>query len=542
MKETSTPDQTRIFFRELKGYEGNKFMTKFKKELEELARRRAESRAMGAPEKVERQHQRGKKTVRERIDLLCDPGTFQEYGLLASHYGHQPDEPITPADGVITGFGRINGRMAGIAADDFTVFGGSIGPVNLDKRWRMAKIAYQERVPMIYIMDGAGARAQTLGRMAEGLPMVAHFITMAKSSGIAPQIGLIMGPCGGEPALEAALLEFTIMVKGQGMIAAGGPPVVLASLGHVVDKEELGGVDIHCRITGTIHNPAEDEEDAISTVKRYLSYLPTNAYEYPPSIEPKDDPDRMDEELLEILPENFKAPYDMKRIINCVVDKGSFFEILPLFAPMMITGLARLNGHTIGVVANQPAVYAGAITAKAGQKERHFIDLCTAYHIPLLFIVDTPGVMTGPQSEKEGALKFGLAVAHSLAWADVPKFTMVIRKSFGFGGAAMCGYMGGQTLTLAWPTVDFASLPVDSAIQAAHRAELAAAEDREALWQELEKKYKKFAGVYPAAASFNIDDVIDPRETRPRLVRALELALNRRSARPEPAMRHGVMP
>jgi acetyl-CoA carboxylase carboxyltransferase component len=232
----------------------------------------------------------------------------------------------------------------------------------------------------------------------------------------------------------------------------------------------------------------------------------------------------------------------MKRIINCVVDRNSFFEIKPLFAPMMITGFARMNGHSIGIVANQPMVHAGAITAKAGQKQRHFIDLCAAYHVPLLFLVDVPGVMTGPQSEREACLRFGLAVGYSLAWADVPKFTVVLRKAFGFGGCAMCGFGAGQTLTLAWPTVDFASIPVDSAILAAHGTELAEADDPQALFKDLEKLYQTYSGPFPAAGSFNIDDIIDPRETRPRIIRALELSLNRRSEPPSPCMRHGVIP
>jgi len=208
----------------------------------------------------------------------------------------------------------------------------------------------------------------------------------------------------------------------------------------------------------------------------------------------------------------------------------------------MLTGLARMNGHTVGIVANQPMVNAGAITAKAAQKQRHFIDLCAAYHVPLMFLVDVPGVMTGPQSESEAAMRHGLAVAYALAWADVPKFTVVLRKAFGFGGSAMCGFGGGQTLTLAWPMVDFASIPVDSAILAAHGTELAEADDPQALFKEFEELYKTYSGPYPAAGSFNIDDVIDPRETRPRIVRALELALNRRSAPASPSMRHGVMP
>ena len=517
-------------------------MDKMKEALEALRKHREEALEMGGPAKIERQYQRGKLTVRERIEFLFDPGTFQEYGQLASHYLHKPGDKPTPADAVVTGFGRIDGRMAGVLAEDFTVLGGSTGVTNMFKRLRMMYIATKEQVPLIYLLDGGGARAQLLGKVAEGLPMVTQFIKMARLSGIAPQVAVVMGGCAGEPALEASLVEFIIMVKGTGMLAAGGPPVVKASLGLDVTKEELGGVDVHCRISGGADNPAEDDKDALLMVKRYLSYLPTNAWQYPPSVQPDDDPERRDEELLEILPDNPKHPYDMKRVITRLVDRDSFFEIKPLFAPMMITGFARMNGHTIGIVANQPNVNAGAITAKAGHKHRHFVDLCAAYHVPLLFLVDVPGVMTGPQSELEASMRFGLSAAYALAWADVPKFTVVLRKAFGYGGSAMCGFGGGQTLTLAWPTADFASIPVDSAILAAHGAELAEADDPQALFKELEELYNTYSGPLPAAGTFNIDDVIDPRETRPRIVRALELALNRRSTPPSPSMRHGVMP
>lgn len=517
-------------------------MNKMREALGQLEERRGESLAMGGPERIERQHRRGKFTVRERIERLFEPGTFQEYGLLASHLLHRPGDKVTPADAVVCGFGRIDGRTAGVIAEDFTVLGGSTGAVNMCKRLRMMQLATRERVPLVYLLDGGGARAQMLGQFAEGLPIVTQFLKMARLSGVAPQVAVVMGACAGEPALEASLAEFIIMVRGTGMLAAGGPPVVKASIGLEVTKEELGGVEVHCAISGNADNPAEDDADALLMTRRYLSYLPTNAWQYPPYQETGDSPDRRDEELLDILPDSSKAAYDMKRVIRCIADKESFFEVKPLFATMMITGFARLNGHTVGIVANQPMVNSGAITAKAGQKERHFIDLCAAYHVPLLFLVDVPGVMTGPQSELEAAMRFGLSVAYALAWADVPKFTVVLRKAFGFGGCAMCGFGAGQTLTLAWPTVDFASIPVDSAILSAHGAELAEAEDPEALYKELEARYMAYAGPYPAAGSFNIDDVIDPRDTRPRLIRALETALNRRTAAPSPTLRHGVMP
>jgi acetyl-CoA carboxylase carboxyltransferase component len=514
----------------------------FEKDLEELKRRRHQALQMGGPEKVKRQREQGKLTARERIELLMDPGTFQEYGLLATHQSHRPEmaDRITPADGVITGFGRIDGRRAGVIAEDFTVLGGSEGITHAMKKIRMVEIATQERVPLVWLLDGAGARAEEF--IGEGLPAVFHHLIIARMSGVAPQVGVVMGPSAGDSSLVGSLLEFIIMVKGTGMLAAGGPPIVLTATGEQVSKQELGGVEVHCVISGVADNPAEDDKDAILVAKRYLAYLPSNAWEYPPSVPPNDDPERKDDELVEILPSNPRQPYDMKRIINCIVDKGSFFEIKPLFAPMMITGLARMNGHPVGIVANQPLVYAGAITAKAAQKERHFIDLCSAYHIPLVFLVDVPGVMTGPESEREGALRYGLAVAYSLAWANVPKITVVIRKAFGFGGCAMCGYGAGQTLTLAWPTADFGSLPMSGGLLAAYGAELAAAKNPETLKKQLEEAYKKYCGAYPAAAIFNVDDVIDPRETRPRIIRALDLALSRRSVPPSPVMRHGVMP
>jgi acetyl-CoA carboxylase carboxyltransferase component len=425
-------------------------------------------------------------------------------------------------------------------AEDFTVLGGSLGMTGFLKKVRMVEIAVQEKVPLVWLLDGAGARAEEF--IAEGLPAVFHHLKIAKMSGIAPQVGVVVGPSAGDSSLVGSLLEFIIMVKGHGMMAAGGPPVVIRATSEKVSKEDLGGVAVHCTISGVADNPAESDEDAIQMAKGYLSYLPTNAWQYPPRRPTTDDPDRMDEDLLTILPDNPKRPYDMKRIIQCVVDRGSFFEIKPDFATMMITGFARMDGHPVGIVANQPLVFAGAITAKAGQKERHFIDLCTAYHVPLIFLVDVPGVMTGPQSEREGALRFGLAVGYALAWSDVPKITVVVRKAFGFGGAAMCGYGAKQTLTLAWPTVEFGSIPTDSGVLAAYSQQIAAAEDPEKMRRELEAQFAAYSGPYPAAGSLNVDDVIDPRETRPRIIRALNLALNRRSASPSPVMRHGVMP
>ena len=308
----------------------------------------------------------------------------------------------------------------------------------------------------------------------EGSPSIGHTLAFAKQSGSAPTIGMIMGACAGEPALNAALLEYAIMVKGTGMIAAGGPPVVKASTGLEVSKEELGGTSIHADITGMIDNVVDNDEEAIITVKRLLSYLPTNAWSYPPSSKPKSAKTGASYTINNILPDNPKSPYNMLDVIDCIVDKDSFFETKATFGKSLITGLARLNGHPIGLIANQPKVFAGALSAAAAQKARKFIDYCSAYHIPIVSLADTPGVMTGPASEREGSLKFGLGAAYSLAWADIPVFSVILRKAFGFGGALMAGSAGPQTVALAWPTADFSSLPPDSAIESAHAKELEA--------------------------------------------------------------------
>ena len=514
-----------------------------RKLLEELERRHADSLLLGGERRIERQRKQGKLTARERIDALVEPGSFEELGQLASHV-HTPVPKTagkrTPADGVVTGFGRVAGRTIGVVSEDFTVLGGSVGLNNLIKKNRMVELAGRDRVPLIWFFDGAGARTDE--SIGEGLAPMHHFMAIAKLSGIVPQACAVMGPVAGDSALIAAMIEFIVMVRGTGMLAAGGPPLVQSALGHTVDKEELGGSDVHCRISGVADNVAEDDLDAITQIKTFLSYLPQNAYQYPPDLAPEDDPGRREEELLDLIPENRRRPYDMYRAIELIVDRGSYFDIKPDYARMMITGLARLNGRVIGVIANQPKVQAGSITAAAGAKQRHFMDLCNAFHLPIVSFMDTPGVMTGPQSEREGALRAGMTIAHSYAFARVPLLTVALHKGIGYGACVMGGYGAGQSTVLAWPTADFNAIPLESGIQAAYRADLEAAEDPAALRAELEAAFGKLCGAFPAAEQMKIDDIIDPRETRPRLIAALERALHRRHAPAEPAMRHGILP
>ena len=461
---------------------------------------------------------------------------------MASHQGQKPGETITPGDALVAGLGLVHGRPVALFAEDATLFGGSLGEVNFSKRKRMVELAGQERIPLLLLLDGAGFRAQSMLDAVEGAPSTGHTLALAQQSGIAPTIGLIMGACAGEPALNAALVEYSIMVKGTGMIAAGGPPVVKASTGVDVSKEELGGVSVHAEITGMIDTVVEDDAAAIAVVKKLLSYLPTNAWCYPPDSKPRSAKTGAKVLIEKILPDHPRRPYDMNAVIDCLVDADSWFETKATYGQALITGLARLNGHPVGIIANQPLVRAGAISAAEAQKARKFIDYCGAYHLPLISLTDTPGVMTGPVSEREGSLKYGLGAAYAMAWANVPVFSVILRKAFGFGGALMAGSAGPQTMALAWPSADFSSLPPDSAIEAAHKKELDQAEDRDALYAELMQQYQAFGGPYPAAGVLNIDDVIAPNETRDRLIQALETTLARRTQAPEPNCRAGVMP
>jgi acetyl-CoA carboxylase carboxyltransferase component len=514
------------------------------KSVDQLKLRRDHALGMGGSARVEKQHSLGKLTVRERIDRLLDNGSFQEYGQLASHADAAPAlhdvEAVTPADGLVTGFGTVDGRSVCVAGEDFTVKGGTYGLVHGRKKLRAIEIASRERVPMVWILDGAGARAQEM--IGEGLPSGPHLIALAKHSGIAPLIGIVAGPSAGDSSLVASLCQFIVMVDGISMLAAGGPPVVKAATGQDIGKEALGGADVHCRISGVADNRAADEAQAFTLARGFLSYFPQNAWQYPPVYAPLPPSEPEAAGLGTLIPADSRRPYDMKKLISGIVDDGSFFEIKPEHAAMMITGLARIEGHPVGIVANQPLVQAGAITGKAARKARQFMDLCSSYHLPLIFLQDVPGVMPGPESEQDGALRPALAMTWSLANAGVPTVTVVVRKAFGYGACAMAGGGAGQTVVLAWPSATFASLPASSAVQTVHREDIANADDPDALLAELIERYERCSGPIHAANTFNIDDVIYPAETRERIAAALKLARNRRTEPAAPTPRYGVMP
>jgi acetyl-CoA carboxylase carboxyltransferase component len=502
----------------------------------ELVGRRRRAMAMGGEERVDRQHDNGKLTVRERLDLLLDAGSFLELGMLTTQQSDRTtmEGNYTAADGLIVGYGRIDGREMMIGAEDFTVMGGSEGKIGMIKRNRMLEIALARQLPVVWLLDGVGARTgeSLRGSWVGG----GFFLTMSRLSGRVPQIGVVLGPCAGGPALMAPLLDFVVMVEGISMLAAGGPPIVEAATGERVTKEELGGSKVHCRISGVADNEVPDEPSAFALVRRYLSFFPNNADHLPPLAAPDAVEPPPAGDILTLIPSSSKRAYDMRKVLELIVDGGSQLEVKPEFARNMLTTLARVDGHVVGILANQPLVKAGCIDAEAADKATHFIQLCDAFHIPLLFFADVPGVITGAQAERAGTLRRGLRVAWALGQCDVPMVSIVVRKSFGMGGAAMCGKDMGAVLTLAWTTAEFGTMPLQGAIRAAHRREL---ELGLVEMHDLEANYLTYSDLYGPAETFQIDDVIDPSETRARVARVL---VAMRSGEPRVAFRHGIMP
>lgn len=511
-------------------------------EVEEIRRRRHRALDMGGAERVARQHAQGKLTARERLALLLDQGSFTELGMLATHQSQRPEMRgvYTAADGVIIGYGRIEGREVLVGAEDFTVMGGSVGMTGILKRERVLELAQQTKVPVIWLLDGSGARANEWVR--GGWVGGRHFTMMSHLSGVVPQVVAAMGPCAGDPALMAPLADFVVMVKGTSMLAAGGPPIVEAAIGERVTKEELGGSSVHCYISGVADNEAENDEECLLLIRRYLGYFPTNAYELPPRVATGDDPERRDEELLTIVPRNRKRPYDMQRVIRHIVDRDSVFEIKPYYGRSVITCLARMDGEVVGVVANQPLHLAGIIDGPSADKTTHFLQLCDAFHIPLIFLTDVPGFMTGKASERDATLRRGLRIAYAMAFVTVPKVSVVLRKAYGMGAVAMCGHQSGQVLTLVWPSGEFGALPVEGGVSAGHKSALETAEDPESTRATLEQYYQQFGSPFSTAEAFNFDDIIDPRETRPLIIRALRAARAGNTVPRGPKTRHGIMP
>jgi len=509
--------------------------------VEELAARRARAELGGGQEKIDRQHAAGKLTARERLALLIDEGTFTELGVHAGiHFSVRGLEgKEAPADGVITGYGKVDGRMVAVCAYDFTVMAGSMGMSGEIKVTRLRDLALSKRIPFIWLLDSAGARIQeAVGSLFAGSGFL--FREEVVMSGVIPQIAALMGPCAAGTAYIPGLADFVPMVKGRGSMALAGPHLVRAAVGEDVTQEELGGSRVHCRKSGVGDLEVKDDEECVERIKQYLSYMPQHCEQKPP-IRPVSDPiDRREEALLDVLPESNRKPYDMYDLIGLIVDDGEWFDMKPQWAKTIITCFARFGGRPCGIVANQPKQLGGILDNDSADKAARFVNLCNAFDIPLLFLQDVPGFMVGTKVEEAGIIRHGAKMLYAVANATVPKVTVVIRKAYGAGYYVMNGKAYEPDLIVAWPSAEISVMGAEGAVEIVMRRQVEAAEDPAAMKAELIAAYRRLIDVYVPARNALIDDVIDPRDTRPTICRALEMAEGKRVERPW--KRHGVVP
>jgi acetyl-CoA carboxylase carboxyltransferase component len=501
--------------------------------------RRAENG--GGSKAIERHHDRGKLTARERLALLFDPGSFVEVNKLAESqsvdFGMQAKK--VPGDGVVTGYGDIAGRLVFAYAQDVTVLGGSVGTIHGQKICRIMDEAIKVKAPLVALNDSGG------GRLHEGFfaskGVAGMFYRNTAASGLIPQITGMMGSSAGVAVYSPALTDFIIMVKGQSHMVITGPAIIREVTGEDISLEELGGARVHSEITGQAHFVADSDAGCIEIVKKLLSYLPSNSSENPPKVDSADDPDRVDDSLAEIVPADFKKSYDMRRVILRVVDQEDFYEIQPRFAQNIIIGFARLDGHTVGIVANQPRVKAGCLDVDASDKAARFIRFCDAFNIPLINLVDVPGYFPGVTQEHAGIIRHGAKMLYAYSEATVPKITLALRKEYGGAVMGMCCVGMGVDLMLAWPIARLVVLDTTAAVNLIFRKEIKAAEDPKAFRQQKIEEYDyKYSNPYHAASNMLVDSVIEPRETRPQLIKALRMLKNKQ--RPAPNKRHGNMP
>ncbi len=509
--------------------------------VEDLHERRNRAKLGGGEEKIALQHERGKLTARERIDLLVDPGTFVEIGIHGGpHFSQRSMEGReAPADGVITGWGDVDGRRCCIVAYDFTVMAGSMGMTGELKVGRLREMAVQKRMPFVWLLDSAGARIQeAAGSLFAGSGhLFREEVTM---SGVVPLVAAMLGPCAAGTAYIPGLADFVPMVVGQGAMALAGPHLTKAVTGEDISMEDLGGARVHCRISGVGDLEVADDHECIEVVKRYLSFFPANCEERPPLLETQDPEDRMSEKLLDIVPESARHPYDMYEVIREIVDDGEILDIKPKFAKTIITCLARFGGQPVGIVANQPKQLGGILENDSADKAARFINLCDAFNIPLVFLQDVPGFMVGSKVEHAGIIRHGAKMLYAVSRATVPKITVVVRKAYGAGYYVMCGKAYEPDLIVAWPTAEISVMGPEGAVNIIGRSAIEASDDPEKTRAQMLDQIKKSIDPYVAARNDVIDDVIDPRETRPTIIRGLRMAKDKRVQRPY--KKHGVMP
>jgi len=512
-----------------------------KEKIEKLLETKRKIELGGGEKRIEKQHSQGKLTARERINLLLDEGSFIEIDAFVTHrctnFGMENTE--ANADGVVTGYGTVDGRLVFVYAQDFTVLGGSLGEMHANKICKVQEMALKMGAPIVGINDSGGARIQEGVDALSGYGKI--FYNNTKASGVIPQITAIMGPCAGGAVYSPALTDFIFMVDGISRMFITGPQVIKTVTGEDVSQEDLGGANTHNRISGVAHFMDKSEEDCIKRIRTLLSYLPSNNLENPPAYQSEDDINRMEEKLNELVPVNPNKPYDMKEIIKLIADNNEFFEIQEYYAQNIITGFIRLNGKTVGVVANQPKVLAGCLDINASDKAGRFIRTCDAFNIPLLNLVDVPGFLPGTDQEYGGIIRHGAKMLYAFSEATVPKVTLIIRKAYGGAYLAMCSKDLGADQVFAWPGAEIAVMGPDGAANIIFKNDIKNSENPMETRQEKIEEYRNtIANPYIAASRGFVDDVIVPGITRPRLISAFDMLESKRET--SPAKKHGNIP
>jgi acetyl-CoA carboxylase carboxyltransferase component len=516
-------------------------MKSIERKLLDLANRKEKAKLGGGEKRIAKQHEKGKYTARERLDKILDDGSFEEFDIFVTHrctdFGMEKSQPMT--DGVITGYGTINGRLVYVYSQDFTLFGGSLSKAYAEKIIKIMDMAAKVGAPVIGLNDSGGARIQ------EGVDALAGyadiFLKNVLYSGVVPQISLILGPCAGGAVYSPAITDFTMMVDKTSYMFLTGPKVVKQVTHEDVTVEQLGGASVHGAKSGVAHFVHPNEDEAFEALKKLISFLPQSNNELPPEVETKDPPGRIDESLNYIVPENPNKPYDMKDIITTIVDNHDFFEVQPTYAMNIIVGFARLNGQSIGVVANQPKVMAGVLDNNSSMKAARFVRFCDAFNIPLVTFEDVPGFMPGTGQEYNGIIKNGAKLLFAFAEATVPKITVVVRKAYGGAYCVMSSKHIRGDINFAWPTAEIAVMGPDGAVEIIYNKEIKEAEDKAAKSEELKEHYRDlFANPYNAAKKGYIDDVIVPANTRLRIGKALEMLTSKQEDMPR--KKHGNIP
>ncbi len=509
--------------------------------LNQLEKMRQQAKLGGGEKRIEAQHKKGKLTARERLELLLDENSFEEFDMFVTHRSSDfgLDKQKILGDGVVTGCGKINGRMVFVFSQDFTVFGGSLSEAHAEKICKIMDMAMKVGAPVIGLNDSGGARIQegvvSLGGYAD------IFLRNTIASGVIPQISVILGPCAGGAVYSPAITDFVFMTKGTSYMFVTGPNVVKTVTHETVDAESLGGADVHASKSGVCHFACENEADTITRVKRLMEYVSQNNLEDPPFIETNDPFDREDESLNSVVPENPNHPYDIRDVINPIVDSGSFFEVHADFAQNIVVGFARLGGRSIGIIANQPAVQAGVLDIDSSVKGGRFIRFCDAFNIPILTFEDVPGFLPGTAQEHGGIIKHGAMLLYAYCEATVPKVTVITRKAYGGAYDVMNSKHVRGDMNYAWPTAEIAVMGPKGAVEIIFKKDIANAKDPEAELQKKTDDYReKFANPFIAAARGYVDDVIEPKTTRARLIRAFEMLETKKDS--NPAKKHGNIP